>query len=151
MNLKLLYTNIRSLNNKVSELNFVMQETMTELVALSESWLTDDMLDCMIVPSDWSMFRRDRGSLTPSAKHKGGGVCIMCKNNPMIFFKSVNLPARFDKLEIVAIDILLDKNKGTRLIVAYYPPDLLNDIYMCQLLISAFMYIGNTEFYQFAL
>jgi len=102
--------------------------------------MNDTMLDSMIAPTDWCVFRRDRGG-----SRKGGGVAIMCKNNPHIVFKRVELPSRFNKLEIVVIDILTGNANGTRLIVAYYPPDLLSDICMCRLLLSAFMYIGNTN------
>ena len=125
-----------------------MQEAKVELVFIVESWLNDSMLDSMLAPPGWSVFRRDRGAAGAASKGKGGGVCVIFKNNPRIVIKRVDLPSRFNSLEIVAIDILADNtNNGTRIIVVYYPPDQLSDIYMCKLLISAFMYIGNTNLF----
>ena len=92
-----------------------------------------------MISNSFSIFRTDR-----SNSKKEGGVCIICRSNPRIAYKRVDLPSRFQKLEIVAVDILI-YNTGTRLIVAYYPPDLVSDLDTCQLLISAFMYMGNTN------
>lgn len=75
--LNMLYSNIRSLKNKISELNFVMSECNTDICCLTESWLNDTVLDSMISSNSYSVFRKDR----PINK-MGGGVAIICKNNP---------------------------------------------------------------------
>lgn len=116
-----------------------MSEYEIQVECLCETWLGDTTLDRMIASNEFCVFRKDRVS------RKGGGVCVICRHNASTIYKRVDLPSRFSKLELVAIDILVGNNNGTRLVVVYYPPDKLNDFNMCQLLISAFMYLGNTN------
>ena len=111
----------------------------TDLVLLCETWLSDTILDRMIVSNKFRIFRQDRLS------RLGGGVRVICRNNEGVVYKRVDMPSRFNRLELVAVDITIGNNNGTRIIVVYYPPDQLTDFNMCQLLISAFMYLSNTN------
>jgi hypothetical protein len=138
--LNCLFSNIRSLNRKISELQLLMHELNIDVACLCETWLTESISDSMIVSNSFSIFRKDRTN-----NRKGGGVCIITRNNSRVLFNRVNLPSRFHNLELVVIDILLGNNNGVRLAVVYYPPDQLSNLSTCQLLVSAFMFISNTN------
>jgi len=116
-----------------------MHEINIDNACLCEIWLTDSTLDCMIAPDNYNTIRKDRSD------RKGGGVCIIGKNNSSLVFKGVALPSRYHSLEVVAVDILFGNNNGTRLIVVYYPPDQLSNLGTCQLLILVFMFLSNTH------
>jgi hypothetical protein len=136
---KCLLSNIRSLKCKISELNLVITGLGIDLVCLCETWLGDSTLDSMIIGKEFCVFRKDR------TIRKGGGVCVICRNDLRYICKRVVLPPRFSCLEMVAVDILIGIDNGIRLVVVYCPPDLINDFNICKLLVSAFMYLGNTS------
>src|SRR5207244_3848434 len=145
VNLHILYSNVRSIKNKLSELHFVMSETGADITVASETWLNDTILDSMIAPDGFCVFRKDR-CITKryTTVKRGGGVCIIYRERSRVVFKRVDLPPRFQNIDVVAVDILLG-NSGTRLIAVYYPPDQTSDLVTCQLLLSALMYVGNTH------
>lgn len=78
------YQNVRSLNNKLQELDLNIGELMgTDIVALTETWLADAVLDVELpLSSHHNTFRRDRGE-------RGGGVLLAVNSS---------LPAVDDKI-----------------------------------------------------
>ena len=55
-----------------------MYSRSPDIIAVTETWLTDKILDNEILPSDYSIIRKDRHT-------RGGGVMLAIKN-----FKSCN-------------------------------------------------------------
>jgi len=94
-----------------------------DIACLCETWLTDFTLDSMIASRDFSIFRQDRADT-----RRGGGVCIIGKNSSCVFFKSVDLPTRYQSLEIVVVDILFGNNNGVRLAVVEATIHLINSV-----------------------
>ena len=86
-----------------------------DLVAITETWLTQDITDSMIYNNNsYCVFRKDRLGLN------GGGVCILTLKDT-VRACAVKLPIVFSSVEIVAIDIH-NCNPPTRLITCYRPP-----------------------------
>ncbi|CAB4042635.1 Hypothetical predicted protein, partial [Paramuricea clavata] len=69
----LLVANVRSIINKIDELELVAQINQVEVICITESWLNTSVVDSMISLSNFIQFRNDR---TYSC---GGGVCIYIK------------------------------------------------------------------------
>ena len=67
----------QSVRNKIPEFHTMLDIEQPDIVVGTESWLTPDILDSEIVPTnlEYAMFREDRTSNT------GGGVFILVKND----------------------------------------------------------------------
>lgn len=72
--LRFAHLNIRSLQPKVHKLHDLLIDLRVDLVALSETWLSDLIDDDMICIDGYTVLRCDRGS-------RGGGVCFYLKSN----------------------------------------------------------------------
>ena len=70
MLLSCLNLNLRSLSNKVGELQDVAEYDNADAVCISESWLLSQIQDSAVVTPGYNPFRNDRASAP------GGGVCM---------------------------------------------------------------------------
>ena len=70
--LTFVYSNLRSIKNKVEELNTTISNLNPDVICLVETWLTPDVPDGFINLSEYNLFRKDRQS-------RGGGLLIGCK------------------------------------------------------------------------
>ena len=68
--------NARSLNNKLSEFQLLLNTSAYKLVFVTETWFQDDVTDSMISNGDrYHIIRCDRSG------RRGGGVCaLVCKD-----------------------------------------------------------------------
>ena len=106
--------NARSLNNKLLELHRLLADRPS-VVSITETWLKPDTPDNLLTDSgNYSVYRRDR------LDRRGGGVCMLVDNN---VFQSANvqIPCKYDSLEIIAVD-LLNVHFTCRFITVYRPP-----------------------------
>ena len=71
-NLKIFYTNIRSVLNKVDILENYLYMKDIDLFFLTETWLTPKVNDAVICPRNYNIVRNDRIS-------RGGGVAVLTK------------------------------------------------------------------------
>ena len=62
--------NTRSLFSKVGELQALLFSNPADIIAITESWLYEDISDDLIALSGYKMYRNDRYHA------RGGGVCI---------------------------------------------------------------------------
>ncbi|CAJ0960820.1 unnamed protein product [Ranitomeya imitator] len=78
-NIKCMYTNARSLANKMDELELMLLEHNYDMVGISETWL-DESHDWAVNLQGYSLFRNDR------TDKRGGGVCLYVKSslNPIL-------------------------------------------------------------------
>ena len=67
---KLVLINARSLLPKVDELIANLSVNSVNLVAVTETWLNDDIEDNLVSIRGYNIFRRDR------PHRRGGGVCV---------------------------------------------------------------------------
>ena len=65
-----LVTNVRSLSQKIDELESVAEINQVDIICITESWLTPSCSNTMISLTNFIHFRKDR------LFSRGGGVCI---------------------------------------------------------------------------
>ena len=107
--LTFVYTNLRSIKNKVEELNTTISHLNLDMFCLVETWLTPDVPDGFINLSEYNLYRKDRQS-------RGGNVLIGCKK--ILRVKSLSV---VEDDEISAVDIYDSNKKFVQVIVAYNP------------------------------
>ena len=76
--LNCLYTNACSLLNKLDELRQRATDYGIDIIAVSETWATEELLDAELSIDGYALFRRDRKSDRFS---KGGGVALYVKES----------------------------------------------------------------------
>jgi len=109
-NLKLGCLNVRSLLNKVDQLQVFMQEHKFDILAVNETWLDESVTNSEISIPDCCVIRNDR-------KRTGGGVCLYVRNG-----------IQYRRLESISTGIeslwLLVKMKHENIVVGtiYRPP-----------------------------
>ena len=110
-----LYTNARSILNKLPELNSLISLYSPLFVSLTETWLSNSFDSSELSINNYIIHRNDR--LT-----KGGGVLLAHKQN--VLFKTVS---HTFETEIVAVDLCVTPSSPFRLITAYkYNPNTHN-------------------------
>ena len=72
--IKVEYTNITSVLNKIDILENYLYLNNIDLFFLTETWLTTKVNDAIVCPSNYNIFWNDRSS-------RGGGVAIIFKNS----------------------------------------------------------------------
>ena len=70
--LKLMYSNMQSMNNKMGELRAVVDMEKPDIIALTETWTNECISDAFLSLDGYDMVeRRDR---TDTAGGRGGGI-----------------------------------------------------------------------------
>ena len=69
------YANIRSIFNKIEEVDLLLRKHHTDIALFVESWLNKDVLDNFVSIDGYNIIRRDRIS------GKGGGIICYVKND----------------------------------------------------------------------
>ena len=67
------HLNIRSLPNKIDEVRIIMNEQHFDILAISETWLSDHIHSEIVHISGYHLYRNDRRS-------HGGGVLLYIKD-----------------------------------------------------------------------
>ena len=82
-------TNARSVFPKIDELRVSVDALAADLIAITESWLHDDIYDDLLHIRNYDFFRCDRQS------RKGGGVCVWakCSFSPRALSMSSPIPS----------------------------------------------------------
>ena len=110
-------TNIRSLRNKMDELQTVVDVNNPDIVCITESWLKPDIPDSTVRLPKYILFRRDRPT-------HAGGVCAYVNSDiPCLRVSEFEFP------EIESIWIKARPRRLSRLVsmiligTFYHPPD----------------------------
>ena len=108
--------NARSLCNKMNELKTFVNYEKPDLLFITETWLNSFTPDSLIVHElNYSIFRKDR----PHSS-RGGGVCIMSRNDTVSVINVPLLPV-YESLELVVMDIL-SSHSPIRIFLCYRAP-----------------------------
>ena len=110
--LHFVHINARSIVNKVEEIKFLARSSNASVLAVSETWLDDSILDSEIKIPGYKVIRHDRN-------REGGGVCLYIREN-LAFNERPDL--KHKKLETIFADILLPKTKPILIGCVYRPP-----------------------------
>jgi exonuclease III len=65
-------SNIRSIAPKIDELECVVNQNDSDIVCITETWLSDEIPDNAVAMHGFTLFRKDRET-------RGGGVAIFVK------------------------------------------------------------------------
>ena len=105
----MLYTNPRSIQNKVLELQDMITNFNIKLLFLVETWLNEDFKNEFLGLPDFMVYRRDRAT-------KGGGLLIAIHKS--INSKQIEIKC---EEELLIVDIWLHNTPHQRIILAYNP------------------------------
>jgi hypothetical protein len=87
--LSCLYFNARSIMNKLDEIELIITDEKLDVVAITETWLSDSVLTSEITVDGYTVLRKDRNDVN---KTRGGGVALYIKNE-------INILERVDLYE----------------------------------------------------
>ena len=117
--LSCMYFNARSIVNKLDELEIYTKEEELDIIGVTETWLTDEILTSEFSLEGYTLLRKDRNDV---AKTRGGGVALYVKNE-------INIIERDDiNAQLFPESLwceLVFKGEKTLLGVCYRPPDSL--------------------------
>ena len=113
--LRTFYANARSIVNKTSKLELEIAASRYDIIALTETHLDNSISDAEILPSNFTVFRRDR---RVNGRH-GGGVLIAMQEH----IKAVPRDTSQYDSEFVFVDLLFSHNRKVTLGVFYRPPN----------------------------
>ena len=110
--LSLMLLNARSLVNKLIDFQASIYSKSVDIIIVSETWLTSAILNHEILPSCYSVYRRDRED------RRGGGVLIAIKSD----IYSVRRTDLETNCELVVVEV--NPSKGNKFLVCgfYRPP-----------------------------
>lgn len=94
-----------------------------DVICLVETWLSDDLLNSELFPSDYSVIRRDRNFDSVNRK-RGGGVLLAHK--PIGSVQTIDLSVVYNNLPLIDIlgcTITINRYK-LYIYVLYIPPDI---------------------------
>ena len=94
------------------DLSALQEVDNPDIVAITETFLSDEICDSEIVDNSYSVFRRDRN------RHGGGGMVLVRNNNPATRRHDLE-----NECELLWIEI--SHKKGKALLGAFYNPSLL--------------------------
>lgn len=106
--LSIFYSNCRSILPKMADLGFVVSSTTPDIIALTETWLDQDIVSSEIAIPSYQLIRRDR------SRH-GGGICLYVRDSSIIL-------SRFSHASIELLSIVLRTELGPLLVCLHYRP-----------------------------
>ena len=128
------YLNIRSIVNKLSAFQAHVYLSDFDVVCLSETWLSDSLIDQEILPSNYNIYCNDRPSC-------GGGVLIATKDNIPVTAVTPYLSSSH-AFEILSIKLNL--RKPIILTCVYIPPGS-NDLPAMSILVSTLIQVIQSD------
>ena len=120
LNVKFLYSNVRSLVSKIHDLNNYLSIYKPEVIALTETWLDDRIPTSFFCPQNYVAYRKDRQN------KKGGGCVVLISKTLLSKPVSILKPKIDDGVKIDAVACRLPLACGTSMgvLCIYRPPGL---------------------------
>ena len=115
-----MFTNIRSIRNKLIEFHSMVAIRNPDIICLVETWLSPEIKNNIFKLPKYTIFRRDR-------KTKGGGILLALKA-PWIG----TLIENYGDEEMITVDLQY-KNKKLLRVIGIYNPSFNNITYMKKL------------------
>jgi len=110
--LKICHLNIRSLLPKIDEVKMLIKESNIDVLAISETWLSNIIPDSFVNIKGYNLYRKDR------LNTMGGGVAIFIKEN-ITHTIPTNLT---NDMELIHVQIKLEHRKPFMISCVYRPP-----------------------------
>ena len=113
--IKLIHQNICSLLRRIDELRLMISELKLgiHILTLSETWLTEDILDAEIEIAGYRVLRKDRNS-------KGGGIVAYVRHDVAVVRRT---DLETPNVEGLWLEINLPNSRGFLVGLFYRPPD----------------------------
>ena len=119
--LRIGHLNVNRLYNKLDQIKELLTELSLDILGISETWLTADILNNDLHIQGYTLTRRDR---QPGSKSQGGGLAVFIKDG-------VNFKVRSDLMksdtECIWLEICRPKCKPFIIGHVYKPPDVALD------------------------
>lgn len=128
--LKIAHLNVCSLRNKVDQLQMILHDQIYDVFAVTETWLSTDILDCEVDIDGYDLYRRDRDT-------RGGGVAIYVKSS-ISHEVCVEFNAHAD-IEALWIKITSPHTKPVFICCIYRPPSA--DLTYYETMLNHFEYV----------
>ncbi|XP_075159620.1 uncharacterized protein LOC142232810 [Haematobia irritans] len=93
---------MESLANKIDEFRYIFKDTGTDIICVSETWLSSSIPNGLINLRGYSVFRYDRES-------RGGGVAIFMRNTLKAKFRTKS--TRDERIEYVFVELVSTSRK----------------------------------------
>lgn len=119
-----MHINCRSLHNKVNSIKLLTEITKINLIALTETWMEDDLTHLVSIPG----FTIEHKSKSRGNHLKGGGVGFLIENELKYEVLDLSMPS-VTTFEYLAIKMLFDKIKNITFISLYRPPGTSTDTF----------------------
>lgn len=119
-NIKCMYVNARSIMNKRDELELYLKEEQIELLAITETWLHENISNNEINFNGYNLLRKDRIHIN---KKKGGGVAFFVKNELDAVVRDEFDNDKFSECLFITVG---NNNNKSLVGVCYRPPDSLS-------------------------
>ena len=138
----LLLTNVNHILNKLDELTIIVNNNKPDIVAITETWLSDDISDSVCGLPGYSVIRRDRQSGI------GGGVMFYIHNS-LIYRKLVNVSDSNDIFEVLFVSVrprVLPRPLSVVIIAVVYSPPWYNastNNDLCNYILSSIDYFSR--------
>lgn len=94
--LRICHINAQSIKNKIDDFRLTFENSLVDVICISETWLDEGISDSFISLKGYKIFRSDR-------KKRGGGVAIYVRNG--IPCKFISQSEDGDKVEFLFIEI----------------------------------------------
>lgn len=135
--LKCLLANVRSIRNKLLlDFHAIVYAKEFDIIALTETWLDQSVMDHEIIPHGYSIFRKDRSNRR--------GVLLACKDNLVVTRRS---DLEENQCELLWCEISSPVTGSKTLLGIFYrPPD--TNIDYISLLEKSFNRIANSNTYK---
>ena len=121
--------NSRSLVSKLSNFQSYVYSTPYSIYCITETWLSNSIFDSEILPHEYTIYRKDRGS-------RGGGVLIAVSES--VSSVLISSPTDLEKITVC----LNCQNESIFLCAVYVPPNSGNDYHKC--LLSYLTYVASS-------
>lgn len=108
-----IHLNVRSLRNKLSELQLIANQAKVAVMSVTESWFDESIANTEVSIPGYSIIRKDRNCC-------GGGVCMYIRDD--LAFTSVQLDSTNNTNKIVCVELLLPKSKPIIVGTCYRSP-----------------------------
>jgi hypothetical protein len=108
-----IHLNVRSLRNKLSELQLIANQAKVAVISVTESWFDESIANTEVSIPGYSIIRKDRNCC-------GGGVCMYIRDD--LVFAFVQLDSTHNTNEIVCVELLLPKSKPIIVGTCYRSP-----------------------------
>ncbi len=113
--LKIIHINARSILNKMNELRVICNQSGSEFLCITESWLNSGHEDFEFTISGYDLYRKDRCFST------GGGVCVYVKKSNNF---SINVIENNVNIGMICIEVMRKRTKKFSIITLYRPPNV---------------------------